>query len=154
LDGFINVGSGDADDQFTTDPKVSPIRFRTSPSSYSSMSAEPEPLIESPIPSPHAEEMEWEASLQPHQRALHDLLVRTTKRVMRHIVDNETAVTDIAYIFAKDGEHVLNSFMQQHIVDYDCVFGDMVGKIASLHKELEKAAQYIANERIKVRAIV
>lgn len=98
--------------------------------------------------------MEWEASLNPHQRALHDLLIRTSKRVLRHIVDNEHAVTDIAEIFERDGEHVLWSFLQRHESDYASVFHDMDAQAKSLQNELHAISQQLAEQRGHVRAIV
>jgi hypothetical protein len=150
----INVPKHDTGDQTACVPEALPDRFRSSPSSHSSTSAELELLTGPSLPSSQAEEMEWEANLQPHQRALHELLVRISKRVMRHIVDNETAVTDIAQIFARDGEHILNSLLQRHDSDYGIVFSNMVNKKKDLEKELEHAAKHIAIERIRVNAIV
>jgi hypothetical protein len=155
----LPAGYGD-DEQSAMDPKASPVNFRSSPplggspSSHSSTSAEPEPRTDPPLPSSQAEEMEWEASLQPHQRALHDLLLRTSKRVMRHIVDNETGVTDIAETFARDGEHVLNSLLQRYDGDYDDVFQGMEGKKKDLQRELERAVKQMADERRGINALV
>jgi hypothetical protein len=47
-----------------------------------------------------ADEIEWEAALQ---RDLHE---RTSKRVVCNLVDNETAVTDIADVLEEDGERL------------------------------------------------
>ncbi|KAF1945417.1 hypothetical protein EJ02DRAFT_42580 [Clathrospora elynae] len=149
----------DEDEPAETKLKASPIHFRSSPpipgssSSHSSTSAEYEPVTEPLLPSPEAEEMEWEANLQPHQRALHDLLIRTTKRVVRYIIDNETAVTDIVEIFARDGEHVLNSLVQRQGDDYNHVFEDLEGKRKGLRKELEIAAKQMAKEKQRVIAM-
>jgi hypothetical protein len=160
LPGEDGEDSKDGDDeQPAMDSKTPSVNFPSSPpmpgspSSHSSTSAEPEPATDPPLPSSQAEEMEWETSLQPHQRALHDLLLRTSKRVMRHIVDNETGVTDIAETFAKDGEHVLNSLLQRHDGDYDAVFQDMESKKKGLRGELERAAKQMAEERQRVNVL-
>jgi hypothetical protein len=154
LEDEINVPKYHASEQAVCIPEALPDRSHSSPSSHSSTSAEQELLTEPPLPSSQAEEMEWEANLQPHRRALHELLVRTSKRVMRHIVNNETAVTDIAQTFARDGEHILNSLLLKHDSDYGLVFSNMVIKKNDLQKELEHAAKQITIERIRVNAIV
>jgi hypothetical protein len=124
-----------------------------SPSSHSSTSAIREPLTDPPLPTSQAEEMEWEASLQPHQRGLHDLMIRTSKRVMRHIIDNETSVDDIAETYAQDGEHVLSTLIQRHDTDYDHVFQGMESTKTTLRKDLERAARQMAKDRKRVGAI-
>lgn len=115
-----------------------------SPSSHSSTSAESN---RPPVRSSEAEEIEWEASLQPHQRALHDLVMRTTKRVLRHIVDNETAVSDIVDMFAKDGEYMLESWLRRHDAEYNIVFQDMENKIKELKKDLGMAVKQLKERR-------
>ncbi|KAF1845849.1 uncharacterized protein K460DRAFT_116217 [Cucurbitaria berberidis CBS 394.84] len=159
MDGDATLVNYEEDERPISNLKASPVHFRSSPpipgspSSHSSTSAEPEPSSQSALPTSEAEEIEWEASLQPHQRAIHDLLIRTSKRVLRHIIDNETAVTDIAEIFVRDGEHVLNALLQRHDRDYDHVFHDMENKTKGLKKELERAAKNLLKERKRVDAI-
>ncbi|CAO2648982.1 Nn.00g099310.m01.CDS01 [Neocucurbitaria sp. VM-36] len=159
MDGNTTLVNQDEGQQTTMSLKASPICFYSSPpvpgspSSHSSTSAEPEPTSQPPISTPEAEEMDWEASLQPHQRAIHDLLIRTSKRVLRHIVDSETAVTDIAEIFARDGSHVLDTLRQRHHSDYDRIFQDMENKMKSLRRELERAAKDLSKERRRVSAV-
>jgi hypothetical protein len=138
---------------------ASPITFPSSPpcpgssSSHSSTSAVREPLTDSPVPTSQAEEMEWEASLQPHQRDLHELMIRTSKRVMRHIVNNETSVDDIAEMYAQDGEHVVSTLIQRHDTDYEHVFQGMESTKGNLQKELERAAKQMAKDRRRIITI-
>ncbi|KAF2854794.1 hypothetical protein T440DRAFT_464932 [Plenodomus tracheiphilus IPT5] len=135
-------------------PSSPPIRG--SPSCHSSTSAEDsdQPPTDPPVPNSDAEELEWEASLNPHQRALHDLLIRTSKRVLRHVVDNETAVTDIAEIFERDGEHVLHSVLERHGGAYDHVFHEMDVKRKGLQHELQDVAKHLAKQRRRIHAKV
>ncbi|KAF1829767.1 hypothetical protein BDW02DRAFT_573689 [Decorospora gaudefroyi] len=160
MEGNTIADDYDGDAQSATKMQASPVNFRSSPpmpgspSSHSSTSAPSEPASESRLPSSQAEEMEWEESLQPHQRALHDLLVRTSKRVVRHIVENETGVADIAQTFAVDGEHVLKSLLERHDVDYDRVFRDLESKKKRLQGELEYVAKQMAKERRRASAMV
>ncbi|KAG9196403.1 hypothetical protein G6011_01524 [Alternaria panax] len=153
------VGDGESGRQAVNDFNVSPVKFRSSQlypassSSHSSTSALPEPLTDSPVPSSEAEEMQWKASLQPYQRNLNELLIRTSKRVMRHIVDNETSVTDIAEMYAQDGEHVLSTLIRRHDIDYMHVFQEMENTKANLRKELERAAKQMAKDKRRVSSI-
>ncbi|KAH7072941.1 hypothetical protein BKA63DRAFT_446111 [Paraphoma chrysanthemicola] len=138
----------------------SQLRFRTdppppdAPSSHSSTSAESESSSQPPVPTSEAEELEWEASLQPHQRALHDLLIKVSNRVLRHIVDNETAAADIAGDFANDSQHLLHEVLKRHNAAYAEVREDMETKRTTLRKELQKSAKSLAKERKRVSAVV
>jgi len=146
---------------FAPEPATSSIYFPSSPpiehtpSNHSSTSAESDhPLTNALLSTSEAKEMEWEASLNPHQRALHDVLIRTSKRVLRNIVDNETAVTDIAEIFERDGEHVISSLLQRHEREYKSVFNDMNVQGKSLQSELKAVSKELAKQRGHVRAMV
>lgn len=139
--------------QIDKDFAASPLQFRSSPpvldspSSHSSTSVYTEAQAYAPG---DAEEMEWEASLQPHQRALHDLLIRVSKRVLRHIVDHETAVTDIADVFASDGDFVLNEVVQRHKRQSAELWKDMEQKKRTLRKEMEAVARELIDQRKRV----
>jgi hypothetical protein len=137
--------------------KASPIRFRSSPPlpdsssdyNHSSDASEPEP--EPSPPTSRADELEWEAALQPHQRTLQEQLLRTSRRVVRNIVDNETAVTDIADVFAGDGEHLLNLTLEQQSEESARAFQDLASKKQSLLKELSDASKELKTQRKRVR---
>jgi hypothetical protein len=132
----------------------SPPDMPGTPSSHSSTSAAPESSSPVPtIPTSEAEAEEWEASLQPHQRALHDLLMRVSKRVLRHVVDNETAVTDIAETFATDGAHLLEKLLDKHDNDYKGRWKDLDVKKTALYDEMESSAKALASERKRVSAL-
>ncbi|ORY11220.1 hypothetical protein BCR34DRAFT_588043 [Clohesyomyces aquaticus] len=138
-------------------PKVAPPEIRSSPpqngqdpsSSHSSTSAESESEPESePSISPEvAEEMEWEASLQPHQRGISDQLTRISRRLLRHIVDNETAVSDIAESYARDGKHVLNQLRTQQTGELEGLFEGVERKKQCMKQEFEHLVQKLAEQR-------
>lgn len=152
-----NTLVNDGSEEHSPDYKASPVNFRSSPpmpgtpsSSHSSTSAEPEPSPRSPLPTSQAEEKEWEATLQPHQRALHDLLMRVSKRVLRHVVDNETAVTDIADVYANDAEHLVNDILQRQDGECKDMWEDMDGKKATLKKETMSSLKALVKERQRI----
>jgi hypothetical protein len=150
----------DADD-FPPLPKPSPVNFRSSPpvahltsSNHSSTSADSTPPSEraSSIPTEDVEDAEWEESLQPHQRALGDQLHRISKRVLRHIVDHETAVDDIAVMYAEDGEHLLNKYVERHSGEYEKLEKGVEKKKAEMRNELLGVAKNIAKERQRYKS--
>jgi hypothetical protein len=159
LNGDTTLVHQSPDSQPRPSMKASPVRFRSSPpvpgspSSHSSTSAEPEASSQDSLPTSEAKEMEWEAALQPHQRALGDLLIRVSKRVLRHVVDNETAVTDVADVFVGDGEHLIREMMQRHEQDYTRLRDDMGDKKKVLRKEMRTLAQALAMEKKRVVAM-
>ncbi|KAI4679128.1 uncharacterized protein J4E88_006421 [Alternaria novae-zelandiae] len=154
------IGGGEDNQEADNDFfDASPIHLQSSPphlgssSSHSSTSAVREPLTDPPLPTSQAEEMDWEASLQPHQRDLHELMIRTSKRVVQHIVCNETSVDDIAEMYAQDGEHVLSTLIKRHDTDYEDVFQGMESTKGELRKELQRAAKQMAKDRERVATI-
>ncbi|KAF2630575.1 hypothetical protein BU25DRAFT_418948 [Macroventuria anomochaeta] len=139
--------------------KASELRFRSSPpipdssSVRGDFSDESEPEPEPSPPTSRADELEWEAALQPHQRALHEQMLRTTKRVMRHIVDNETAVIDIADMFADDGERLLGLLLERQSNESAVVFQELASKRQDLLRELSDASKNLKAQRKQIRAI-
>lgn len=137
----------------------SDLHFRSSPPVPDSSSVRGDFSDESeqePEPSPptsRADELEWEAALQPHQRALHEQLLRTSKRVMRHIVDNETAVTDITNTFAADGERLLNLHIEKQSKEFTEAFEGLESKREYLLNELTSASKNLKSQRGQVRGI-
>ncbi|CAN9416534.1 unnamed protein product [Alternaria alternata] len=159
LEDVTFFGDGEGYQQVVNDFNTSLVKFRSSPprpgssSSHGSTSAAPEPLTDPPVPSSEADEIQWEASLQPHQRNLNEVLIRTSKRVMRHIVNNETSVTDIAEMYAKDGDHLINTLIQRHDTDHTQVFEEMENTKTNLRGELERAAKQMAKNRKRFSTI-
>ncbi|KAK7181409.1 hypothetical protein DPSP01_008711 [Paraphaeosphaeria sporulosa] len=125
------------DEAFLPDLRSSPPPMG-SPSSHSSTSAESEPKTDPPVTTSQAEEMEWEASLQPYQRDLKDQLLRVSNRVLQHIIDNESAASDIADTYAKDGRHSLDLLFQSHEQEFNAMHKDVKQKKANLNEATEK----------------
>ncbi|EOA80719.1 hypothetical protein ACJQWK_09779 [Exserohilum turcicum] len=148
------------DQQDSSEADLPPLFFHSSPprvgspSSHSSTSAGRGSSIQPILPLSQAEEAEWEANLEPYQRDLHDLLVRTSKRVMRHIVDKESGLDEIVETFQSDGEHVVESLLRRHENEYKCIFTDMESKKTALRAELELAMKQVAEERRRVNGLV
>jgi hypothetical protein len=135
--------------------KATPLHFQSSPpgdftpSSHSSTSADLAPGSGGHIPTDEAEEMEWEASLQPHQRSVHDQLMRISKHVVRHVVHKETAVDDIAEMYAKDGEHLLNRLVERHSGEFESMLKGVEKRKDTMRDEYEGLAKRLMRERAK-----
>lgn len=69
-------------------------------------------VVEEPEEEDHenAEEMEWEAALQPRLRDIFEVLGRITRRLVSHLVDSETAVDDVVEDFGRDGTRIVEEF--------------------------------------------
>jgi hypothetical protein len=134
------------------------LQFLSSPpvpwsnGSHSSTSADPDLTPGPSPPTSQIEEMEWEASLRPEQRPLHDLLTRVSNRVLQHVFDNESAVSDIAEEFSRDGQHLLDSMLERHGAQYAGAFEDLKDKKEVLRRELEDATRTLVEERARVHA--
>jgi len=133
--------------------RSSPPPMDYSQSSHSSTSAEPEPRTDSPTPSLEAEEMEWEASLLPHQRNLQDQLLRVSKRVVRHIVDSETAVVDITDTYAADGQHMLRTLVGNHTKDLEAMQEDVQKRRRRVKTASQRFLSSLKAEQDKVRTL-
>ena len=89
-DTFINL-EHDEDAIVPTIYKSSPLSLpssppqQVSPSTRSSISAGQEPQTDLSILSSDTEAVEWESSLQTHQRSLHESMTSISNRVLRHI---------------------------------------------------------------------
>ncbi|KAJ4344521.1 uncharacterized protein N0V89_012264 [Didymosphaeria variabile] len=130
--------------------RSSPPPMDHSPSSHSSTSAEPEPKTDPHVPTSEAEEMEWEAHLRPHQRDVKDQLFRVSNRVLQHIVSNESAVSDIADTYTRDGQQSLDLLFESHQQEFDAMHKDVMQKKAKLSKATEKVLSKLRKERKQV----
>jgi hypothetical protein len=137
----------DPDLQFLSSPPVP-----WSNGSHSSTSAGPDLTPGPSPPTSQIEEMEWEASLRPEQRPLRDLLARVSNKVLQHVFDNESAVSDIAEEFSRDGQHLLNSMLERHGAQYAGAFEDLEEKKQLLREELEAATRTLVEERARMHA--
>jgi hypothetical protein len=161
INNDLNHEANDESEDPLPTHKATPVHFRSSPppvpgtpSSHSSTSAESDSSPTLPLPPSDTEEMEWEASLQPHQRSLHDLLMRASKRVLRHVVDNETALTDIADVYENDGEHLLQEVLKRQNGACAELWQDMGVKKKRLQEDIEGSVKALVRERKRVRSIV
>ncbi|KAK3197028.1 hypothetical protein GRF29_1536g305715 [Pseudopithomyces chartarum] len=130
--------------------RSSPPPMDCSPSSHSSTSAELEPKTDPPISKSDAEETEWEASLKPYQRDLNTQLLRVSNRVIRHIVDSESAVDEIADAYAQDGERSLDLLLQGHEKESEAARKEVKKRKARIGRASEKALREIRRERDSV----
>ncbi|KAF2015720.1 hypothetical protein BU24DRAFT_422032 [Aaosphaeria arxii CBS 175.79] len=149
-----------ADDTLVADDDdLLPVHITSSPPSEggcsrgSSTSAEEAgPRSDSSLPTEEAEELKWEESLQPHQLALEKQLFRVSRRVMRHIVDHETAVTDIVDTFNRDGEQLVSDFSERNEEEVVKILDDINNRRASMQSEFQRVAESLREERRRSRS--
>ncbi|KAF2809908.1 uncharacterized protein BDZ99DRAFT_562502 [Mytilinidion resinicola] len=94
-----------------------------------------------------AEEMEWEAALQPHQRAVSDMLLRLSKRFIHHLVDSESALADIVKEYERDGREVINKFVEGHKGDQNEMMARADAQKKKQVGELKGFAKKLVNAR-------
>jgi ubiquinone/menaquinone biosynthesis C-methylase UbiE len=81
------------------------------------------------------------------------MLMRVSKRVLRNVVDNETAVTDIADVYANDGEHLVNELLQRQDGECKELWDDMSCNKTTLKKEMTESLKALARERKRISAL-
>ncbi|KAH7132482.1 hypothetical protein B0J11DRAFT_427358 [Dendryphion nanum] len=124
-----------------------PAPLGSADSSHSSTSAEPEEPRSPSVSYQDQDEMEWEATLEPHQRSVGEQLVRVSRRLMRHIVDAETAVDDMAKTYHEDGEHLIANLVNKNREHFDQTLRSIQEKKTSMRAEFEKIAKELSEEK-------
>ncbi|OCL11588.1 hypothetical protein AOQ84DRAFT_423229 [Glonium stellatum] len=94
-----------------------------------------------------AEEIEWEASLQPHQRVVADMLTRISRRLVRHLVDSETALRDIIADYERDGYALIAKLGVEHPLDHAACLERIEAQRTAMAKEFREAAKRLEQAR-------
>ena len=68
-------------------------------------------------------------------------------------MDHETAVDDIAGMYAQDGEHLLDEYVRRHSGEYEKLEKDVETKKAGMRNELLGVAKNIAKERQRYKSV-
>ncbi|KAF2090802.1 hypothetical protein K490DRAFT_62129 [Saccharata proteae CBS 121410] len=84
----------------------------SSDSSSSSDIAEPEYTEE------QTEEMEWEDSLRPYQRDFVELLSHISRRLVRHLIDSESAIDDVIADYEQAGTSIVERMEAKQLDEY------------------------------------
>lgn len=129
-------------------PSSPPSLSHDSPSTPGSSSlGEADSKQNTPVSVFDTEGLEWEANLQPHQRTLRERLFRVSNRVMRHIVDNETIVEDIADTYHEDGELLLQTLIDRHSTEIDAMSKQMNHKADKMKRSCDQLLKQLARDR-------
>ena len=91
--------------------------------------------------------MDWEACLENHQRPINEQLIRVSRHLMRHIVDAETAVDDIAKTYLEDGEHLISNLVQKNREQFAHAHNSIQTKKQNMRTEFEQLAKEMADEK-------
>ncbi|TID27802.1 60S ribosomal protein [Venturia nashicola] len=119
---------------------------------YSSSSEELAVVVEGPEEEDqeNAEELEWEAALQPRHRDMFAVLSRITRRLVSHLIDSETAVEDVVEDYGRDGTMIVEEFdkcfrgqqsniggLQASVTKLKRIYGDTERQIVQEYKVLQ-----------------
>lgn len=151
--------------QVNTNGDLDETLVGTEDGEYLPAKASPMAIVSSPLPSSHssssatqvfekidtelAEEMEWEASLQPHQRAVADMLTRISRRLVRHLVDSETALRDIIADYERDGLELIANLAEEHSINHAACFEKIEAQRAAMGKEFREVAKRLEQARAR-----
>ncbi|KAI9781582.1 MAG: hypothetical protein M1835_004273 [Candelina submexicana] len=94
---------------------------------------------------------EWRALLQPHQRRTVDVLRSITARLVRHLVDQETAITDIAQDYLQNGITLIDALEKHQTGDIARIQEGIDRTKAELARDLEQATEGIAQGNQEAR---
>ncbi|KAK7558621.1 hypothetical protein IWX49DRAFT_553776 [Phyllosticta citricarpa] len=86
----------------------------------------------------HPSEMDWEASLKPHQQNLSFILSRISERLVRHLIDSETAIEDVVAAYEHDGMQLIELMEQVHKEEYQRERGAVTKARTELSSVLER----------------
>ncbi|KAK5164109.1 uncharacterized protein LTR77_010200 [Saxophila tyrrhenica] len=78
----------------------------------------------------------WRNALLPHQMNLFDELVNVAHRVVRHLVDQETAVTDIVEDYQRRGVQLVEQMERSHVAQHEKFVASLQERKKRLRKEL------------------
>jgi hypothetical protein len=104
---------------------------------------------------------DWRNTLKPHQTHLFDSLVIASHRIVRHMVDSETAKRDIVADYRRQGEIVVTELERAHTTEFQQYATGMqelkkraADRLASIGKRLKmdvKEAERVREERREAR---
>ncbi|GAB7353287.1 hypothetical protein MBLNU459_g3790t2 [Dothideomycetes sp. NU459] len=83
----------------------------------------------------------WRAALEPHQGSLFDQLVQIAHRLVSHLIDKETAISDIIDDYQASGLKLIENMEEQHsaqIAHYLNVASSTSKKLAKGYKQTEE----------------
>ncbi|OQO07480.1 hypothetical protein B0A48_07177 [Cryoendolithus antarcticus] len=100
----------------------------------------------------------WRKALEPHQGSLFDALVVVSHKLVKHIVDQETAASDTLNDYRLQGEKVVEMLEQSHLEAYEKQAAalekhkrKMKKKLKCQGEELASVVEQLAGQREKSR---
>ncbi|RMZ74133.1 hypothetical protein GMOD_00004989 [Pyrenophora seminiperda CCB06] len=144
--GDVPFPTAYASSPLTTFPSSPPPP--ASPSAHGSTSADLEPQTDLLIPSSNAEVTAWESSLHSDQRAVYDSMIRTSKRVSRHIVDDKTTVENVVEEYTRDK---VNRILESRDANLQRLLSKIDKEREVVREVLVSIEKTLGLKRIKVR---
>ncbi|KAI9697683.1 MAG: hypothetical protein M1836_004633 [Candelina mexicana] len=140
------VGIGD-----TRDLSYAPAEHSTTSSSCSSQTTKYSATSRGVSEAAPDSQKEWQALLQPHQRRTVDVLRSITTRLVRHLVDQETAMTDMAQDYLRNGITLIDALEKHQTGDIARIQEGIDRTKAELARDLEQATDWITQGNQETR---
>ncbi|KAF2141756.1 uncharacterized protein K452DRAFT_287715 [Aplosporella prunicola CBS 121167] len=115
------VGEEDEDLEKTLvdeENEASPCTLMISDDSSPELTSDPTTASSEQEDDPLAAEMEWEASLPPHQQDMVTILTRLSRHLVRNLIDKETAIHDIVAEYERVATAIVDNMEQKHKREY------------------------------------
>ncbi|KAI9871942.1 MAG: hypothetical protein M1830_002237, partial [Pleopsidium flavum] len=100
-------------------------------------------------------EKEWRDALKPHQRNMLDILYQISNRLVRHLVDKETATEDIVHDYQRGGTRLIEELERAHQAEYARFQRDINTAKTELKAEYKTTMEQIieGNREIRQRPV-
>ncbi|KAK4542069.1 hypothetical protein LTR36_007100 [Oleoguttula mirabilis] len=93
----------------------------------------------------------WRSALQPYQTNLFDELVNVSHRLVRHLVDRETATREVVDDYRRRGLNLVEQMERAHAQQYQQYLLDLKQRKRRLRKELTKCSEQVQDAVDAVR---
>ncbi|KAK8197298.1 uncharacterized protein BKA78DRAFT_305633 [Phyllosticta capitalensis] len=95
----------------------------------------------------HPDEMDWEERLKPHQQNYASALSRVSQRLVRHLIDQETAIEDIVVAFQQDGNNLIDELERAHEEEFELERDTVIKAKTELQSMLERMSVKLRNDK-------
>ena len=147
---FMRILQGQVDAQIYREQE---IRRQDSEDSDSSASTQVIEAEEDELTVERREAIQWEDSLQPHQRDMAVALGRISRQLVRHLVDTDDAVDDLVDDYETRGAELIQSMEKAHREEYLECDQELQGKKDAMRKVLRDVEAKVLRTGKNVRTL-
>ena len=103
---------------------------------------------------PSTEDLEWEAALQPRHRNMLDILGRIARRLVIHMLENETPHLEIVDEYSRDGRYILDQMEEMQTQQLESWFGSFKKDTCLLYQQYAKVERKLQDRQTEIRSQV